>query len=193
MTTRFGAAAQPEPEMPRPHALPVTRKTLSRAARTPGLASNAGSGGATFARGPRIVRNGSTRAIASRRRDGGTRSLISPRIRDLHLLSQLALPGRCERDGCPHADDRRRRRRRRARAPPSGSSHRSGGSTNRLVRIALLADRRDALKRTTHAPPPAERHQRCVRRLAAREELRRELGAEIRTRRRSRRARAARR
>ena len=157
VTTRFGAAAQPEPETPRPQALPVTRKTLLRAERTAGLASSAGSGGATFASGPRIVRNGSTRAIASSRRDGGTRSLISPRIRERCTSSRSSRwPGRWSATA-PITQTIATPATAPSTRPPSESSHRSGGSTNRLVRIALPAIDAMLWKRitSTAAPPSA--------------------------------------
>ena len=157
VTTRFGAAAQPEPETPRPQALPVTRKTLARAAWTPGLASSAGLGGATLASGPRIEKNGSTRAIASSRRDGGTRSLISPRMRERCTSSRSSRwPGRwsatapsTQTIAAPAAAPRTR--------PPTESSQRSGGSAKRLVRIALPAIEATLWSRitSTAAPPSA--------------------------------------
>ena len=60
------------------------------------------------------------------------------------------------------------------------SSARSGGTTKRLVRIALPGHRRHALAGTAEHDRAAERDERRVRRLAPGEELRRELGAEIR-------------
>ena len=65
VTTRPGAAIQPEPSMPRPHAVPGTRTTLGRAATTPALWSSRGSGGPTRASGPRWRRTG--RRARSRR------------------------------------------------------------------------------------------------------------------------------
>ena len=45
VTTRPGAATQPEPSIPSPHAFPITRTTLSAASLTPVEPSTAGSGG----------------------------------------------------------------------------------------------------------------------------------------------------
>ena len=94
--------------MPRPHAVPVTRKTLSRAARTPGSRSSSRVGRRDAACGPAIAEKGSTRAIASRSRDGGTRSLIALRIFECcDVLAQLALAGQVQRDGAGDPDDGR--------------------------------------------------------------------------------------
>src|SRR5688572_13326834 len=64
VTTSSGAATQPLPETPRPHAVPSTFNTDGDAWRTDGSESTRGSGAATGAAGPVIAGNGSTRASA---------------------------------------------------------------------------------------------------------------------------------
>ena len=71
VTTRPGAATQPEPAIVRPHAVPDTRTTLDAAARTPGARKTCGLGGSTGASGPAMAGNGSTRASARSAREGG--------------------------------------------------------------------------------------------------------------------------
>ena len=166
--------------MPRPQAVPVTRRTLGRAASTPALSSSAGSGGPTRACGPVMAANGSTRAIASSSRDGGTRSLSSLRMRERCTSSRSWVwPGVCSATApatqtiaAPAAAP--------SASPPSESSTRSGGTTKRLLRIALPATAA-ALWRSapsTTAPPSATSG--VYGDSLPDEELRRELGAEVR-------------
>ena len=163
VTTRFGAAAQPEPETPRPQALPVTRKTLLRAERTAGLASSAGSGGATFASGPRIVEkriDPRDRVEQARRRHALVDLTEDPRA--LHLLSQLALAGQVERHGPHHPDDRdagdgAEHETAERVEPPQWRQHEQA-RPNRAP-----GHRRDALEEDHEHGCPAERDQRCVR------------------------------
>src|SRR5512133_1061807 len=64
VTTVPGAATQPDPSIPSPHAVPITRTTLGAAARTPGRRRTAGFGAGTSAKGPPSAGNGSMRASA---------------------------------------------------------------------------------------------------------------------------------
>src|SRR5205823_371490 len=83
VTTRPGAATQPEPSTPRPHAVPSTLVTESPAASTPGAEAIAGSGGPTLACGPRTGGVGSTRrSTLSSGPEGGSTSLRERRTRE---------------------------------------------------------------------------------------------------------------
>ena len=88
VTTSPGAATQPEPEMPSPHAVPITRTTLGEAARTTGFLSTARVGGSVGIAGPATVGNGSTRARTFRSCSGGTRSFSRLSTSDRWTLSR---------------------------------------------------------------------------------------------------------
>ena len=109
VTTRFGAATQPEPSTPSPHAVPVTRKTLGSRSRTPGLFEQRGIGrrrhSATGPRSPRTGRRARSRRAGAR---AGTRALSSPRIRERWTSSRSSrLAGQVERDGAGDPHERR--------------------------------------------------------------------------------------
>ena len=99
--------------------------------------------------------------------------------RALHLLSQLPLAGQVERDRAQDPDDR---------GAGGGAEHEPAEGVEppqRRQREEARPDRaaghrRDALEEDHEHGRPAERDERRVRRLAAGEELRRELGAEVR-------------
>ena len=126
MTTTPGAATQPLPEIPSPHAVPRTRTTLAAAARTSGsraiwLVGAAGIGG------PAIDGNGSTRASAFSSRSGGTisfsRCSTSERCTSWRSErwpgSRSATAPTIQTSAIPAAAPRTR--------PPAVSSARSGG------------------------------------------------------------------
>ena len=76
VTTTPGAATQPEPSTPTPHAVPRILTTLSRAAATSGSRAIAARGGGTRASGPSIRGNGSSaRSVLSSGPVGGSTAL----------------------------------------------------------------------------------------------------------------------
>ena len=176
VTTRFGAATQPEPPTPRPHAVPTTRKTLSLARRTPGLASSAGSGrDAAPAPGSPERVDPRDRVEQPRRRDALVDLAEDPR--PLHLLASCPGPaGAAPPRPRPTRSPRRR-----------GAEHEAAEQS----RAAAAAGRRGS---TGSRCPPSPRRsgagarararrrrdERRVRRLAPGEELGRQLGAEVR-------------
>src|SRR6266581_4654761 len=98
VTTEPGAASHPEPSIPSPHAVPRMRTTLGAADRTPGRLNTCGFGGGTCATGPPSAGNGSSRASACNRDDGGSK-----------LFSCLRTNERCtsrRRDVWPEAGER---------------------------------------------------------------------------------------
>ena len=114
--------------MPSPHAVPVTRKTLGLASRTPALSSSAGSGGATLGYRPEDRRervDARDRVEQSRRRHARVELAEDPRALD--LLAKLRLAGHVERDGARDPDDRRAGGSA-EHEPASESSTRSGGT-----------------------------------------------------------------
>ena len=145
--------------MPRPQALPVIRKTRVRAARTAGLASRAGSGGATFASRPldrekRI--DARDRVEQARRRHARVDLAEDPRA--LHLLAQLASDREvCSATAPSDPDDRRARHGAEHEAAERVEQPQRRAATNRLVRIALPADRRRRSGTGSRAPtaPPS--------------------------------------
>ena len=179
--------------MPRPQAVPVTRRTLVRAARTPGLVEQR-----------RVRRRDLGLRPADRRERVDARDRVEqPRRRHplvdlaqdpraLHFLAKLGLARHVQRDGARDPDDRRARgcaeHQPAERVEHAQRRHRRRGSVG-----SCPPDRRGALEEDAEHDRPAERDERRVRRLAAREELRRELGAEVRAGRDPRRARTRRR
>ena len=143
--------------MPRPQALPVMRKTLA-ARGAHGRARQQGRIGRSDVRLRPSDREKRVDALdrveQARRRHARVDLAEDPRL--LHLLAQVALTGKVKRNRPEHPDDRAPATAPSTR-PPSESSHRSGGSTNRLVRIALPAIDAMLWKRitSTAAPPSA--------------------------------------
>ncbi len=77
VTTRPGAATQPEPATPSPHALPRTFTTLAAASWTSGSRAIRPRGGATPASGPSIRGNGSSRRSEFSSGPDGGRTVLS--------------------------------------------------------------------------------------------------------------------
>ena len=124
----------------------------------PHCSSSAGSGGATRGAGPTIAENGSTRAIASSSRDGGTRALSSPRIRERWTSSRSShLAGHVERDGAGDPDDRR---------PGGGAEHEPADRVERAQR--RHARRGSSGSRSRPSPPRSGGGSRARRRRRAR-------------------------
>src|SRR5262249_22645835 len=99
VTTVCGAATQPEPSMPSPHAVPTTRTTLGAAARTPGRRRTAGLGGGTSAGGP--ARGGKRTDARHGGKKGGWREdrfKLAQNERALTRLPQRARRGELKRD-----------------------------------------------------------------------------------------------
>ena len=164
VTTRFGAATQPEPSMPRPHAVPVTRKTLGRAASTPGALEQLRVG----RRDPRQrPADGGERVDARDRVEQPRRrhSLVdlAEDARALHLLAQLRLARVCAARTAPATQTIAAPAAAPSTSPPTVSSTRSGGTTKSVLRIELPATAADALDERGPARPP-----RRVRRAACR-------------------------
>ena len=154
VTTFPGAATQPEPSTPRPHAVPSTRTTLGAASRTPGRRSTPGSGGGTWASGPPRAGKGSSLASACRTVDGGKR-LFSLRRTSERCTSrrQCGCPGSwsattpaAQASSSPDAAPRRK--------PPVVSSERSGGILSSSVLSESPIRRPSDWKRTTSRSPP---------------------------------------
>ena len=124
VTTRSGAATQPEPSTPRPQAVPRTRTTERRAATTSGSATMAPSGRATGTAGPEIDGAGSTLLERVQDRPRGRQQVVevAEDQRPLDVAAQLRRSRGCggRRPRTPRrARGRRRRsarRRRRRRA-----------------------------------------------------------------------------
>ena len=180
VTTRPGPAIQPEPSIPRPQAVPVTRTTDGAACLTPGRFAMLGSGGATAASGPGIESNGSTRAIASIRRWGGNSRLIRSRIFDACTSRRRSVwPGRLQRDRAEHPDERdaghgaEHDPERRVEHPQRWD----GQELPRTIPPAIDATPWSRNARPTRA---AERDERRVRRVAVAQELRREPRTDVR-------------
>ena len=144
--------------MPRPQALPVTRKTLvARGAH--GRAREQRRIGRRDVRLRPADREERVDALDRVEQARGRHALVdlAEDPRSLHLLAQLALAGQVERDRAERPRRSPRPRRRRARGRRASRATRSGGSTNRLVRIALPAIEATLWSRSTStaAPPSA--------------------------------------
>ena len=144
--------------------------------------SGAGRGraAATCASGPRIAANGSTRCdrIEQPRRRHPLVDLAED-ARALYLLAQLCLAGCVQRGSAGDPDDRRAGRRA-EHEPAHRVQHAQRGHDEESPADRVARDRRHALDERGPHDRPAECGERRVGRLAPGQELRRELGAEVR-------------
>ena len=127
MTTSPGAATQPLPEMPSPHAVPRTRTTLGTAARTTGLFTTSDVGGSTGIAGPAIDGKGSTRASAFSSFSGGTMLFSFCRSSDRWTLSRSDRWPGSSRAAAPKTQTSASPAAAPSTTPPAVSNARSGG------------------------------------------------------------------
>ena len=161
VTTRPLPATQPLPCTPSPQAVPSTRTTLRRAARTSGSSAIAGSGARTSGWGPRMPGNGSKRAsVLSSGPLGRQRGVeLLEDHRALDRLAQLARARGVQghRSGQPHQPE-----------PDRGHQHRAAYAVERaqpLPEPAAQAKAQHLQRRGQDAADQQRAHQSEQRRV----------------------------
>ena len=143
--------------MPRPQAVPVTRKTLGRASSTPALWRRLGVGRGDLRQRPadRRERVDPLDRVEQPRRRHPLVDLAED-ARALHLLAQLRLAGCVQRGGAGDPDDRRAGRRA-EHEPAHRVEHAQRGHDEESPADRVARDRRHALDEAapTTAPPSA--------------------------------------
>ncbi len=162
VTTRPGAAIQPDPSTPSPQAVPSTRTTLSPAACTSGSCAIFESGAATFGLGPWTATRGSMRCSALiSELDGGNVSLSARRIAERWTAVRRPFAPGALRATAPKSHATPRATTTRSSAPPDASAiatprrRPAGPSRRRRIASAIPSSETATIPPISSAPARA--------------------------------------